>query len=294
LYPEPNQRLIHRFPSGKSNAHELSLEPPPATQRAAAPPPGKSVSTAQHYSQLIYAVPSERARAIFPKELRRQNFELAETNIAGHSHCWLSIVSYLDRKNLFPGVAIEEGFELTEYRVHVQREGQPYQWLLSTSVGSLVAVGTRHLWPLPWHLSAMEFRLGFDETHQRYQTYRLQMQSEHVNAMWELSDTGEPLCDLAATGLPDFVFHSVIQDCFVRRDGGVGTRQTRFRLFESKRGSLSLGRCDYLSRQGLLTTTELARPSFVQLSRSVAFEQEAPAVLAESEPASTLSFRRAA
>jgi hypothetical protein len=252
------------------------------------------VSTAQHFSSLSYAIPSERAWALFPHELSRHAFELVETSYAGRPHCWLSVISYLDRQPLFAGLGANEGFEQISYRIHVRRGAQSYQWLLNTSVGSLMAVGARHLWSHPWHLSAMEFRLSYNETQRRYQSYRLQLQSEHDNAVWDLEDSGLPLSQPAATALPNFLFDSVIRDCFGRRDGSVGTRQTRFRFLDSTRGSLKHASGDLLVRQGLLTAEELTRPSLVLLSRAVSFELDAPDVLVTAKTGCATYFKAAA
>lgn len=282
---------VELFPA---NQRKLQLNPVTPSAPQTTMQPGKVVSSAQHFSQLVYAVPSERARALLPAELRAHQFELAKTQWAGQSCCWLSVISYLDQQQPFAGVSVEEGFEVSEYRVHVQREGQPYQWVLNTSVGSLMAVGARHLWSLPWHLSASELRCRYDERQMRYQAHRLQVQSEYVNALWELHDSGTPVTDLAdSQQLPSFLFNSLWHDCFLRRGGGVGTRQTRLRFQMCTHGTVNVGRCDFLTRQGWLTATEVTRPNFTRLSRSVILEQETPRLLRPAA-AVPLSLSRAA
>ena len=290
MNPEPNQIIQRSLTATRLTPFAY---PAPSNRPATAGTLGKIVSTARHYSQLVYAVPSARMRTLFPTALKDQQFEVAETSMAGQAYCWLTVTSYLDQKTPLPGIT-EEGLELTEYRLHVQRDGQPYQWLFNTSVGSLGAVGARHLWTLPWHLSAMEFWLSYQEEALRYQTYRVRMQSEHLSALWDLRDTGEPLADFNTRAVPGFVTNPVVQDCFLRRDGSVGTRQTRFRLTLSTRGELLQGRCDWLTRQGWLTSTELSQPRFVQLCRSVAFEQEIPRILAPQDDLFPRSLRQAA
>lgn len=290
MYPEP-KLVKHLNPP----AHGLNVLSQTQTlqRRVATAPLGKIVSNARHFSQIVYAIPSERARALFPAALRAHRFEPVETNVAGQSCCWLTVTSYLDQKSPFAGFC-EEAVEWAEYRLHVQCDGQSYQWLLNTSVGSLRAVSARHLWTLPWHLSAMEFRLNYHEEAQRYQTYRLQMQSEHLNALWELRDSGEPLLPNQEGPIPSFVFDPNQPDCFLRHDGSLGTRITRLRVVASTRAELIQGRCDLLTRQGWLRSTELAHPSFAHLSRSVAFEQEFPRMLALHDNLYTQNLRQAA
>jgi hypothetical protein len=294
LYPEPNHTTPHGIAPvlAKPRSRYISRANSGISKPTAQP--GKVVSTAQHFSQLVYAVPRERAQALIPAALRSLQFELAESEDAGQPSGWLTVVSYLDQRSPVAGMPMEDSFELTEYRLHMRRNGMPYQWLFSTSVGSLMAVGTRHLWSLPWHLSAMELRLSFDEARLCYQNYRLQMQSEHVNALWELRDSGVPVSGLREAQLPHFVFSPLIQDCFIRPTGGIGTRQTRLRFQLCTHGTLAVGRCDFLTRQGWLLPHEVTRPHFVRLSRSVAFEQEAPVALLSAEAAAAQRYQSAA
>lgn len=116
-----------------------------------------------------------------------------------------------------------------------------------------------------------------------YQTYRLQAQSEFVNAIWDIADTGESFSHAAEQIQPALLLQPTIEDCFVRRAGGIGLRTTRFHLLEAKRGQLREARCDLLERLGLLTQAELLHPAFVWLSRAAKFELTAPLVLTASE-----------
>lgn len=196
-----------------------------------------------HRSILSYALPSARVRDLVPME-----FTLGDTTL-------LAIESFLDSGRT--------NFEQTNYRLHVSLQGQPCSWLLGASLGSLSGVTARHLYPLPWHLSAMEFQVVRDTTSDRYKSYRLSTQSQWASANWEIVDTGVPM--RAETPLE-------ITDYFVRRDGVIGTYQTIHQSSLATRGQLKIGRCDLLNSLGLLNATELQHPVSVVLQRSVAGE----------------------
>jgi hypothetical protein len=234
---------------------------------------------AQHLSQLIYAIPPARVKALLPRELLAKEFAPVETLFKGRSFCWLSIISYSDQSSGLLNSARGEAFEQTFYRLLLARAGQPFQWLFHTTVGSLDAISARLMWALPWHLGAMEFQLGYDVMNHRYQTYRLQSQSEFVNAYWEIADTGETLSHAAKQIQPSLLLQPTIEECFVRRAGGIGLRQIRFRLPDANRGQLRQARCDLLARLGLLTQAELLQPAFALLGRAARFELAAPIVL---------------
>lgn len=241
------------------------------------------VAEAHHLSQLVYVLPPARVKAIFPRELAANGFAPLETIGAEGSRCSLSVISYLDQPSGLLNSARAVGFEQTFYRLLLTRSGQPFQWLFHTTAGSLGAVSARHLWALPWHLGAMEFQLGYDITNHLYRTYRLHSQSEFINAAWEFEDTGEVIGSVGEHMLPSLSLQPTINDCFVRRAGGIGLRQTRFRLLEANRGRVRQARCDLLERLGLLTRAELLNPACVLLSRVASFELAAPIVLPTSE-----------
>lgn len=277
----PSSTYFHAGPAVESN---------PRSAKANA---ASIVSEAHHLSQILYAIPCARVKAIFPIELSAKGFELAETNFAGRSRCWLSVTSYLDQPRNLLGRARTEAVEQTFYRLHLTRAEQHFQWLLATSVGSLATVSARYLWALPWHLSAMEFQLAYDAARQSYQTYRLQTQSESVNAVWEIADVGEPVSHFGKQLPPSLLLQPAIHDCFVRRAGGIGLRQTRFQLLNTTHGQLRQARCDLLEQLGLLTQAELLKPAVVLLCRVARFELAAPTVLQANEPA-TLRMLKAA
>jgi hypothetical protein len=196
-----------------------------------------------HRSIISYKLPSERVRELVPVE-----FTLDDTTT-------LSIESFLDSGRV--------NFEQTNYRLHVSLNGRPCSWLLGASLGSLSGVTARHLYPLPWHLSAMEFQIALDATSDRYQNYRLSTQSQWASANWEILDTGTTANAETALDVTDY---------FVRRDGEIGTYQTLHQAISGTRGQLKAGRCDMLSSLGLLSPAELQQPTSVMLQRAVSCE----------------------
>ena len=196
-----------------------------------------------HRSIISYVVPSARVRDLIPIE-----FELAATTL-------LSIESFLD--------CGRTRFEQTNYRLHVRQNGKPCSWLLGVSLGSLSGVTARHLYPLPWHLSAMELRVAWAADGDNYSRYRLSSQSQWANADWEIVDTGESF----STEKP-----IEITDYFVRRDGAIGNYQTIYQTAGSTRGKLKAGRCDLLGSLGILSSEEINHPISVALQRAVSCE----------------------
>lgn len=196
-----------------------------------------------HRSVISYAVPSERVRDLIPLE-----FDLAQKVV-------LSIESFLD--------CGRSSFEQTNYRLHVSKNGKASSWLLGTSLGSLSGVTARHLYPLPWHLSAMEFQVAFDTNSNKYQRYRLSSQSQWANTDWEIVDMGVPLITEKAIEVTDY---------FVRRDGEIGSYQTIYQTAGSTSGKLKAGRCDLLGSLGILSSVEINHPVSVVLQRAVSCE----------------------
>lgn len=196
-----------------------------------------------HRSVIQYTLPSERLSDLVPVD-----FALGETTV-------LSIESFLDSGRTT--------FEQTNYRLHVTRHGRPCSWLLGMSLGSLSSVTARHFYPLPWHLSAMEFQVALDSITDRYKKYRLSTQSQWASADWEIIDTGAPV-------RPEMPLE--ITDYFVRRDGELGSYQTVHQSSLATRGRLTTARCDMLTTLGLLTEAELMQPTLVTLQRAVVSE----------------------
>lgn len=239
------------------------------------------VAEAHHLSQIVYAIPLARVKAIFPRELQANGFEPIETILENHSCCWLSVTSYLDQQRGLLNSARAEAVEQTFYRLLLAREGQHFYWLLNTTIGSLSAVSGRNLWALPWHLGAMEFQLSYDTTNHYYHNYRLHSQSEFVNATWEIADTGKLASD--EYRLSPMPLQQTINDCFIRRAGGIGLRPTRIHMLDANRGQVRQARCDLLERLGLLTQAELLNPAFVMLCRVASIEVAAPIILCAEE-----------
>lgn len=234
----------------------------------------------RHVSTIVYAVPGERVRALIPAA-----FEAAEFVIDGRRLAWLSITSFLDQWQ--PPRHGREAFEQTNYRLHVRRNGELGQWLLGISLGSLSAVAPRHLWSLPWHLSAMEFQVAYDQAKAQYRDYRLQTQSQWANACWELEDTGTPLdlsLNCSPLGPPSQLELRTCTDYFTRRNGELGAYRTWPAPTPGTRGKLKFGRCDLLDRLGLLTKDELPHPFLIALQPSLTCRVSTPAIRGTPEP----------
>lgn len=219
-----------------------------------------------HVSHVVYAVPAERVRALVPAA-----FDLETRHVEGHDMAFISIESFLDYGEGAPLQTLDRpgtrgGFEQTNYRVHARLGGEACGWLLGTSLGSLSAVAARHLWPVPWHLSAMEFQVAYDPLDGRYRHYRLRTQSQWASAYWEIHDTGTPAePNPLTTARP----HGAHADYFVRRDGVRGVYRVKSQPAFSTRGEVRQARCDLLERLGLLTADEMRCPHHVTLSHRI-------------------------
>lgn len=218
------------------------------------------VAERKHLSIIVYAMPSERVRALIP-----DSFQVEETIVNRRAMAWVSIESFFDQS-----AAGQPAFEQTNYFLHVLRDGQAGRWLLGTSLGSLAAVGARNLWATPWHLSAMEFRVAYDRSKGRYREYSLQTQSQWVNSAWRISDTGQAIDPetFDQTNLPASVFGHDSTAYFARRDGSIGARRIVRFNFEFMRGEIKQAECDLLENLRLLTREELMRPALVALQHS--------------------------
>jgi hypothetical protein len=227
------------------------------------------VTEAHHYSCIVYAIPLARAKALLPAALAANGHRLAQSELAHRPVAWLSVVSYLDQNY---GCQSGAPFEQTAYRLHLQSGAL----LLDIAVGSLLAVGARQLWSMPWQLAAMELQFDYDEAASRYRSYRWQTQSARLNACWELEDGGVPLDESA---LPAFLTQPATNEYFLRRDRRLGLRRVSGNCFEKTAGVLRQGRCDLLQGHGWLTSAELAQPALVWFSRAVSLELAVPAAL---------------
>lgn len=216
-----------------------------------------------HISRITYAIPIERVRPFVPA-----NFGLPTKNIGDNECALLTVESFLDQGGqAFTSITDQtrlETFEQTNYRIHAQMNGQPCGWLIGSSLGSLSAVASRHLWPAPWHLSAMELQIAYDAINERYRHYRLRTQSQWANADWELSDSGQP-------AINDFALLSelAMPDYFIRRDGSLGLHKVSHEAALTTHAELRSARCDLLEKLGLLRAQELMRPLAVTLQRRV-------------------------
>lgn len=223
----------------------------------------------QHLSLIVYAVPAERIRALIPS-----SFEVDEVIINGRPMGWISVESFFDLNG-----AGHSSFEQTNYRLHVLRDGKPCMWLMGASLGSLSAVGARNLWPMPWHLSAMEFHVAYDQMESRYHTYSLQTQSQWANATWQIEDTGEWVGLEMIQALPASLRHSTATNYFLRRDGVEGQQREKIVDPLFTRGQLTSAKCDLLERLGLLNGDEIKRPALVALQHNLSCQFGAPSTV---------------
>jgi uncharacterized beta-barrel protein YwiB (DUF1934 family) len=203
----------------------------------------------QHRCVISYLIPSERVRTLVPEE-----FLLGENTI-------LSIEAFQDG-----GL---HRFEQINYRLQVNYRGAFHNWLLGTSIGSFSAITARNYFQNPWHLSAIDLQISSDPMSGRYDTYRLNSQSEWSNTFFEIADTGMVILN-----------HQRVQmkDHFIRRDGAIGSQQTSYLPTNTTRGILKTGRCDMLKKLGILGEAEIAYPLNVSLQRRVSFELKAEAL----------------
>ncbi len=227
----------------------------------------------QHFSLILYSLPAERARAVVPHPLK-----IEESSKNGGRVAWLSVASFLDQ-GAMPGS--HGSFEQTSYRLHVMHDGVPANWNLGLSIGSLSAVATRNLWPMPWHLGAMEFNVAYDFTEGRYRGYRLQTQSQWANATWEIIDSGKSLLenDIKHISFPSSLSANTFNNYFTRRDRSLGSYKVRYHELAMTSGKLRVAQSDLLERLGLLTREELMRPTLVAVQRKASCQIFSPTIL---------------
>jgi hypothetical protein len=227
----------------------------------------------QHLSLLVYAIPGARAEAVVPN-----SFQVEKSCLMGREVAWLSILSFLDQGSRHGGHRISE---LTSYRLHVLREGKPGYLLLGISLGSLSAVAARNLWPVPWHLSAMEFHVAYDRDEGRYRDYRLQTQSHWANASWEISDSGKSLLPdhVGSQPLLHSLFGNISHNYFLGRNGSLGLSRIRYHNLAFTSGKLKHAQSDLLERLGLVRRDELTNPILVALQHRVSCQIFSPTIL---------------
>lgn len=202
-----------------------------------------------HISLILYRIPSSRVCQALPK-----GTVLDTMIVEGEEFTWLSVVSGIDR-----GMG---GVENTTYRLHILVEGRPAHLILGVSLGSLASVGARHLWQLPWHLSAMELQAAFDHERGSYTDYRLQTQSQWDNARWEMSDSGRAIDpqSLYEMGIPATVLSERTRMVSSRASSANCVTEIVQANWMMTRAELKVARSEFLERSGLLTREELARP----------------------------------
>lgn len=227
----------------------------------------------RHVSMLVYAVSPGAARRLVPA-----GFELTESIIEGRRTAWLSVVSFIDKGSKVDGKGI---FEQTEYRLHVIRDGKPAQWLIGTSLGSLSAVGMRNLWPMPWHLGAMEFQVTYDPSRGRYSHYHLHTQSQWENASWDIVDTGEGLLDPGNNRdmFPASLFADMVTTYFERRDGSTGSYVTRNSGATFTKADLRSGQSEMLQRTGLVSRESIGFPALAVVQQTMKCQHYSPSII---------------
>jgi hypothetical protein len=230
----------------------------------------------QHLSLIIYAIPLERVEDWVPFSL-----QIEESGKKRSKNAWLSIVSFMDHGTPANG---RMHFEQTSYRLQIKRDRQPATWLLGISLGSLAGVATRNLWPVPWHLSAMEFDVTYDQNNHRYSNYRLQTQSQWVNANWEIGDTGEKLSvdRLKQIEVPSSLYSGISDNYFMRRDDSLGLFKTHYHGWSLNQGELKSAKCDLLEGFGLLTREELKKPAMVAIQHKVTCQIFSPTIISDT------------
>jgi hypothetical protein len=222
-----------------------------------------------HYSLLGYAVPVSRLTRVLPERL-----SLLKSERHGEEVGWIWVQSFRDEGGLGE-LALRShrsgGFEQTTYSVSVLSGQGATQYVLGHAIGSLSAVGARHLWAQPWHLSAMEFQVAWQSAGGRCREYRLQSQSQWDNSRWELDPmAGEPveLERAARTGSP-IPFSNEVDYLFSRGGEGLGQRRIRFEGLELQRASVAKARSEFLERSGLVRGTELTQPALAGVQQVV-------------------------
>ena len=217
-----------------------------------------------HYSLLGYAVPVSRLTRILPERL-----SLVKDVREGAEVGWVWVQSFRDEGGLGESVVNSRGsvgFEQTTYSVSVETTDGQAQYLLGHSIGSLSAVGARHLWAQPWHLSAMEFQVAWQSAGGRCREYRLQSQSQWDNSRWEFDPAGvEPAGGRGlATHFPTGM------DCLFSRGGaGLGQRRVRWEELDLQPVKVVQARSEFLERSGLVRGAELSRPALAGVQQVV-------------------------
>jgi hypothetical protein len=202
-----------------------------------------------HISLIIYRIPVSRVCQILPP-----GTSLDTSVFEGEEMAWLSVFSCIDQ-----GMG---GVESTTYRLHILSDGRPAQLVLGVSIGSLASVGARHLWQLPWHLSAMELQAAYDSANGRYSDYRLQTQSQWDNARWEMYDSGRAIEPhrILEMGVPSSLLSERVKMIHRRQNSQNGETEFIQSEWMMTRAELKLAKSEFLERAGLLTREELANP----------------------------------
>jgi len=232
----------------------------------------------QNYSLLVYALPMERATRLIPDSFQIEEFTITGATGSETRCALVSVESCLDQGS---GYGDGLSFEQTRYRLHVRHNGEAGTWLLGTAVGSLTAVAPRHLWSLPWHLSAMEFQVLWNAAEGRYQEYRLQTSSQWANATWELRDTGIPMdfdADYASLEKQLSASLRTSKDWFQRKDEMIGEYRITRSSLHFTRGQVLTARCDLLERLELVTRAELMNPLMIALQQRMTSQIYSPVV----------------
>ena len=222
------------------------------------PPRGIDVDTTlSHFAIITILVEPEIAR----RHLHAR-FELDLIEINGQEWALVSVVPFVDQDFRFTRIPwLKWRFGQTNYRMYAKdtETGEHIAWFFGTSLNSWTVSVPRFLWKLPWHRARIEFDCVFDNSLQRYTTYRMQTTNSWADVEVDLTDTGEPPTEL--TGFDDLESGLVLlthprKGYFYRRDGHLGSYSIWHDRLQTTVGSVQSARFDLLTELGLVEPGE--------------------------------------
>ena len=181
------------------------------------------VTLLRHFALITYYVEPEKIRPILHPRFRPTLIETPQGPRA-----LLSVVPFEDEGFHFVGLPfLRWHFGQTNYRIYVEDEqtGEQAVWFLGTTLASWTVNIPHYLWKLPWHKAKMQFTCHYDEKNRRYTNYRVSTQSDWASAELSLSDSGQPITEIA--GFDDLekgliTLTHPLRGYYWRRDGQLG------------------------------------------------------------------------